>query len=207
MPTLAALFLSVLLASATTEEVEQAVRTTYDGGGYQTAHPRPEGPDSFSLPEIPDALVTILEALLWTGVAVVLVLIVLAVVRRLRGRDAKDAVRPNASVTPAPPPGLDAPLGDAEALARQGRYGEAAHVLLLRTIAALGRHQRVGPSLTSREILGRLQLAPGSHDALGRLVRVVEVSLFGGRAAAQEDYEACVRAFEALRTSLGAEAS
>ncbi len=191
-----------LIASATVEEIGQAVQDTYDGGGYQTEHPLPRPVDFDSIPQIPDALVVILKGLLWTGVAVAVILLTVAIVRRLRGRDvAPPRVRRSAGSGPPPPP-LDVPLGDATALAEQGRYGEAAHVLLLRTIQALAAHQRIPVSLTSREILEKLELGDGPDQALAKLVHVVEWSLFGGRPADRATYEACVDAFEALRTSL-----
>lgn len=203
----AALLLSLLLASATVEEIQQAVQSTYDGGGYQTRHPVPRPHERQGLPEIPDALGGILEALLWTGVAVLVVLITVAIVRRLRGHDADEVPRPHPRTVGAAPPRLDAPLADADALAAEGRYGDAAHVLLLRTIQALARHQRVPASYTSREILRRLELPDVPHDALERLVRVVEVTLFGGRPARLSDYDACVEAFQTLRASFGEAAS
>lgn len=198
----ASLLLLTLIASATVEEIGQAVQDTYDGGGYQTEHPLPRPVDFDSIPDIPDALVVILKVLLWTGVAVVVILLTVAIVRRLRGRDVDPAKAGKTVLGARPPPPLDVPLGDAAALAAQGRYGEATHVLLLRTIQTLAEHQRIPPSLTSREIVGQLELGEEPDQALQRLVEVVEVSHFGGQEADRTTYEACVEAFEALRSSL-----
>ena len=200
MQTGLALLLSLILASATAEDVQRVVDDTYDGGGYQTGHPAGGNPFA-ELPEIPEALIVVLKALMWTALAVLALVVVTAVVRRLRARDVRDPRDRKAPPATAPPT-LDAPLGDAEALAAAGRYEEAIHVLLLRTIQTLARHQRIPVSLTSRELLGRLELGPAPREALARLVEVVEVSHFGGRDADRGAYERSVAAFDALRGTL-----
>ena len=98
----------------------------------------------------------------------------------------------------------DAVLRDADALASAGRYAEAIHVLLLRTIEAmrarLDRH--LAPSLTSREILTRVALGDDARHALGVLVSAVEVSLFGGRSADTDEYQKCRTSFERFAEAL-----
>ena len=54
------------------------------------------------------------------------------------------------------------------------------------------------PSATSRELLRALPLEARRRDALGLLVREVEVSLFGGESVNAEDYARCRRSFDEL---------
>jgi hypothetical protein len=114
-----------------------------------------------------------------------------------RGADA------DVSAPPAPEPERPAaprqrlrigPLTDVEELARQGRYGEAIHLLLLHLFAALQRRPTTAPapSHTGREVLARTKLASDAKAALGVLVTAAESIHFGGRVAAREDYENCL---------------
>lgn len=101
----------------------------------------------------------------------------------------------------APPPLPAADLRrdaetEAEALARAGRYGEAIHALLLKTLEALARHRRLRPALTSREILAAIELHPEAQGALAQLVDAVEISLFGGQIPGEQAWRACQASFE-----------
>src|SRR5262249_7439101 len=71
------------------------------------------------------------------------------------------------------------PIASAEALAAEGRWAEAIHALLLKTLEALSAAARLAPSLTSREIVARIGVAPRARDALADLVLAVELSRFG----------------------------
>lgn len=114
-----------------------------------------------------------------------------------KGRNAK-AVEPEATPPAAAPTGRRAlrlgPLTDVEELARQGRFGEAIHLLLLHLFAALQRRPTTAPAPahTGREVLARTRLASEAQQALGVLVAAAEAVHFGGRTAAQADYEACL---------------
>ena len=90
------------------------------------------------------------------------------------------------------------PLDSAERLAAAGRFAEAIHVLLLETLSALSRAAQLAPSLTSREIVARVPLPARARDALSGLVLAVEVSRFGGAAAGERDYHACLERFHAF---------
>jgi hypothetical protein len=74
-------------------------------------------------------------------------------------------------------------LAEADALAAEGRFAEAIHLLLLRSVEDITRRrpQAVRPALTSRE-LAQAPGVPGSARALfARIAARVEASLFGGR--------------------------
>jgi hypothetical protein len=102
-------------------------------------------------------------------------------------------------------PTLDAgPLLDAEALAAQGRFGEAIHLLLLRTFEVLTRRMgsRLAPGMTAREALTRLALPAPAHPALADLVAAVETTTFAGRSASEGDYRRCAERFTVLKSAL-----
>ena len=136
---------------------------------------------------------------LWPVLAAIgiafLVLVLWRVIEARRGRE-----RPERARKPAPDaaPGRRAlrigPMTDVEDLARQGRFGEAIHLLLLHLFAALQRRPATAPAPahTGREVLARTRLASQAHEALGVLVLAAEKIHFGGRPASQEDYEACL---------------
>jgi hypothetical protein len=90
------------------------------------------------------------------------------------------------------------PIASAEALAARGRFAEAIHALLLETLDALSRAARLAPSLTSREIAARIPLPAPAREALSGLVLAVELSRFGGAAAGETDYRACLDRFHAF---------
>jgi hypothetical protein len=93
---------------------------------------------------------------------------------------------------------VERPLGDADELAMRGQYGEAIHVLLLRTLQELAARlpERLPPSLTSREILGRVRMPDDARAALGVLVAQAEVSHFGGRTPDAGDFASCRQHFQ-----------
>ena len=222
MSLVAALALTVLFASPAPEVVQRAVARVVADGGLQTERPHHQPPRSDPgrapapagdpaatdpPPAPPDAsgLAPLLRALLWTGLGVVALLVLAAVAARFRERPPPAPVRR----TPAAPaaveaPDLDAPLDAATALAAQSRYAEAAHALLLRTLARLAALDRLPASWTSREVLARIELPPPAHRALENLVQVTEISRFGGREVDAEAYQGCVAAFQHLRREIGA---
>lgn len=96
-----------------------------------------------------------------------------------------------------PPPAAGADLPDHALLARQGRFAEAVHALLLAALQLLG--QRLGRGLprdaTGRDAL-RLSAALPATGTLGGLVRAVERSHFGGQRADAGDYAAALQQYE-----------
>jgi hypothetical protein len=148
------------------------------------------------------ALGALMSWLVWGAIAVGAVLLVLLIVRELlrhrRDRIAKDqpAVAEEA-VAPAVA-ALHRPLDDADQLAREGRFAEAIHVLLLRTFEELARaaEVKIAPSLTSREILARIPLRAGAHEALADLASVVELTWFGDDVPGEADWLRCRGRFD-----------
>lgn len=90
-------------------------------------------------------------------------------------------------------------LEDADALAAAGRFEEAIHILLFRSIDELvsRRPGVVRPALTSRDIADLQVLPDPARQAFLRLAQAVERTFFGGRPAdadafgqARADYQA-----------------
>jgi hypothetical protein len=95
-------------------------------------------------------------------------------------------------------------LAAADELAREGRYAEAMHVLLLRGLADIRTRldEPFADSLTSREILRSTRLPERARDSLRDVVGRVEWTYFGEYPAGQEDYAACRVSFNALEQAL-----
>lgn len=74
-------------------------------------------------------------------------------------------------------------LEEADALAAEGRYAEALHCLLLRSVddMAKRRPRLVRPALTARELAGSPLLPERARGLFSRLASGVERSLFGRR--------------------------
>ncbi len=172
-------------------------------------------PWSIDFGGLPAGLGAVVEALFWLGAAVALALIVFWIVRALldRRREPDEATRGRRRKASGPEPGpenegarLRGPLGDAEAIAREGRFGEAIHVLLLRTLEELARWRRSDfePSLTSREIVPRVRLDERPRVALEGRVGAVERSLFAGREPGRVEYDGCLERFRVLEAACAA---
>jgi hypothetical protein len=91
-------------------------------------------------------------------------------------------------------------LREADALAAQGRYAEAVHHLLFRSIEDIGRRRPrlVRPALTSRELAAAEALPPPARSLFARIARLVEHSLFGGRPVRSDDWTAARAAYADL---------
>ncbi|MGB8932021.1 MAG: DUF4129 domain-containing protein [Anaeromyxobacteraceae bacterium] len=160
--------------------------------GYQLSLPKPR-----AMAELPlGPLALLLKILLWAGLAVLVIMAIVWLARRLSAPP-RDVVVSDA----APPAAADIAIESAEALAAAGRWAEAIHALLLETLSALARAARITPSLTSREIVERVRLPREAREALSGLVFAVEVSRFGGAAAREDDYRACLARFHAFLES------
>jgi len=93
-------------------------------------------------------------------------------------------------------------LAEAEALAAQGRYAEAARLLLLRSVEDISRRlpQFLKPSLTARDIAAADELPGAARPAFDAIARVVEVSAFGSRAVNEAAWAECRAAYARFAT-------
>jgi hypothetical protein len=143
----------------------------------------------------------------WAMVAILAALLVWIVVDRVRhgvwrlprlrprrfvpgAQEAQEDWRPDAA--PA-----RAWLSEADALAAQGRYAEAAHHLLLRSVEdmAARRPHLVRPALTARDLARAPDIPAAPRRLFAQIAAVVERSLFGGRGVGAEDWSACRAAY------------
>jgi hypothetical protein len=81
-------------------------------------------------------------------------------------------------------------LDEADALAREGRFAEAIHHLLFRSVEDIARRRPalVRPALTSRELASAQGIPDRARDLFAGIARMVEQSLFGGRAVGERDW-------------------
>jgi hypothetical protein len=89
---------------------------------------------------------------------------------------------------------------EADELARAGSFAEAMHVLLLRSVSEMRTRfaSPIAVSLTSREILGRLNMSPEERGVFASIVGDVEISLFGAHNPGEDEYLECRRNFDSL---------
>ena len=169
------------------------------------AYKRPEPPAWLRwLGEFLETIFPVLRILFWVGVAALALYILYVVARRLSGarwlwakqapgEDLEESWRPAA----APARAL---LREADALAADGRYSEAAHLLLFRSIEDIEsrRPKLVRPALTSRDIAGAPELPSEPKQAFSTIVMLVERSLFGGHRLGEQDWRECRTAYESF---------
>ena len=88
-------------------------------------------------------------------------------------------------------------LDEADILAREGRYDEAARLLLHRSIGDIHAHRPdlVRPALTSRDIAGHPLLPRAPAAAFARIAALVERSLFARRPLGADDWQDCRAAY------------
>lgn len=138
------------------------------------------------------------QAVMWLviaiGVAIVLYLIVrLVAPLRLRRREADAAVpewTPDAGEAMAL-------LEDADRLAAEGRYDEATHLLLKRSVGQIAeaRPDLLEPSSTAREIAELPALPQAARGAFATIAERVERSLFALRSLSADDWHAARAAY------------
>jgi hypothetical protein len=144
----------------------------------------------------------VLRILFWAGLAALGLFLLYLIGRRILGgewtwRRAKIESAEDSGWRPAEAPAR-ALLHDADALAAGGRFAEAAHLLLFRSIDEIEsrRPSLVRPALTSRDIAAAQPIPEGARNAFSAIVSTVEMSLFGGRDLALTDWRSCREAYE-----------
>jgi Domain of unknown function (DUF4129) len=169
----------------------------------------------FQPPQVPEWLrwlgnflveiLPLLRVIFWIAVAAVVLFILYVIVRRLTGatwpwkrKQAEDggvAVEWRPEEAPA-----RALLDEADKLAAEACYSEAAHLLLFRSIEEINsrRPELVRPALTSRDIAGAPNIPPEPRSAFSTIVALVERSLFGMRELGEQDWRQCRAAYESF---------
>lgn len=167
----------------------------------------------FTPPEVPGwlhwigdalrAMAPLLEIVFWVGLAVIAATVAWFIVREIlrlrlprpKAEGAVVASDPEWRPDEAAARNL---LAEADALAAEGRYAEAAHLLLMRSVEDIERRKPrvLKASLTTREIATASSLPEAARPAFAHIGRVVERSLFGGRPVDLKDFADCRRAYE-----------
>lgn len=96
-------------------------------------------------------------------------------------------------------------LGEADALAASGRYGEAARLILYRSIEDIADKDPdlVRPALTSRDICALTAIPARPRSAFARIAMFVERSLFAGQPLLAADWTECRAAYEDFAFAAG----
>jgi hypothetical protein len=144
-----------------------------------------------------------LKVIFWGGLAVMALVILYAVVRELTGQKRDARIRPASFAEGGWRPTAEQArvlLEDADRMAAEGRFAEAAHLLLFRSIDDIrrARPDLVRPALTSRDIAALEALPEAARPAFARIAEIVERSFFGGRPVAASEFDACRRDYEAF---------
>lgn len=197
----AALLVASLLfgaASAQSPDPEKAARDSIRAHDLQTELPHENKFEPIKI-QLPPELVWVLLA---CGAAFVLYAMRDSLVWRGRAGDDWGEAGPGGAAGGARSD-ADA-LAAADGLARQGRFVDAMHTLLLQSLADIRRRLGIefADSLTSREILRGTRLPPQGGASLRAIVAAVEWTYFGGYPAALADYSACRKSFQDLRHTL-----
>ena len=195
------------LDATDTTELRQAFRRMKRESGVQwdlrTDLPeKPKPPSKFWarvgkwFAELFGALAPLFRVIFWVGLAALVAVLLYALftaaraaIMDRRAREDDEApvpeYRPSAEV-------VRVLLDEADRLAAEGRYAEAIHVLLYRSIQDISRARpdAVRLSLTSREIARAPSLGERTRVAFGKIARAVERTHFAGRPASRADYDA-----------------
>lgn len=153
--------------------------------------------------------------LLWISIAMMLGMVLLHLrdnlwsfsrSRNVRARDDAPGASAASAASAESAARMERARGEADALAGQGDYAGAIHVLLLQTLEELRRRSGAGfaASLTSRELLRSLELPPEQRALFAEIIGRVEVSWFGPHEPDGEEYAACRRDFESLKRMIHA---
>lgn len=147
-------------------------------------------------------LAPLLKWIFWAGLAAIVLLILYFLLRELLGvrfqRRKRRLERAQAADWRPDAGRARALLEDADRLAAEGRYDEAAHLLLHRSVDELeGRRPGVvRPALTSRDIAGLAALPPKAKAAFTAIASAVEASFFGARPLDAAAFAECRKAYE-----------
>ncbi|MGK2910266.1 MAG: DUF4129 domain-containing protein [Sphingobium sp.] len=148
------------------------------------------------------------KIILWTVIAAVAVLLLWMIYDRIRHGVWQWPKMPRRRVAAWIAAGADenwspeaAParawLKEADALAAQGRFADAVHHLLMRSVEDLARRrpQVVRPALTSRELAAIEAVPPAPRRLFAEIASVVEHSLFGERPVDADAWARCRAAY------------
>ncbi|HYM03346.1 MAG TPA: hypothetical protein VET85_10395 [Stellaceae bacterium] len=190
----------------TAKGIHDIAAETIDRLGLQRELPRvPEPPSSHWRIAIPDEIVW----LILVGGAALLFFVFYREVTATWRRSAGGGWDPVATGGAASARAPAMTLAQADDLARQGRFVEAMHVLLLQSLIDIRDRlgEKFADSLTSREILSHTKLSPEGRTPLREIIARVELTYFGARPAGAVDYAACRARFDELAQAMRRDAA
>ena len=169
------------------------------------AYQPPEPPEWIRpLSDILQWLAPYMIYIFWTAVIAGVAFILLLVVLELKGvawrfpwagkteaADAEENWRPDAAAARTL-------LSEADALAADGDYDEAVHLLLRRSVEDISERMPhfLRPSLTARDIAGATLLPEMARAAFAEMARTVEVALFARKPIGAEGWRRAREAYE-----------
>jgi hypothetical protein len=163
-----------------------------------------------ALAEFLSSLGPFLVYVFWIGVAAIVILIlyliISEIVRRLpdraNGDNSETKKQPEYRPTAARARVL---LEEADRLAAEGRFDEAARVLLHYSIEDMqtALSFAIAPGLTSREIARIEPLSAEGRSVFTRIAQAVEMSLFAGRPLDSDGFKRCREAYASFALSGG----
>ena len=192
-------------------DIDQARKAAMERGAYQTDLPLgrgkrpPEGESMFGwLDALAPFMGFLIRAVAILAIAILLIFVVRSALDRLAENRAHAGEADRAAVSIR---GEDfrIDMDEIRLLAGAGKFGEAIHALLLRTLQELCRLSalEIGQAKTSREILQEFPLESAPRRDLAALVNATELAYFGLRDATDDDYRDCLSHFERFVSSLG----
>lgn len=193
------------------QDAGRAARAAASSGGLQTEFPaarisqeRQAPPPQAGSPSLDPA---VMRVILWIAIIIIAVITLMNLKRNLwsSSRSRRFNLGDEEDATPAATAGrMEKAQSAADDLAHSGSFAQAMHTLLLQSVNELRRRLDVffADSLTSREILQCIQVAPEARAAFTDIITRVEISYFGEREPGREEYEACRRSYERLSALL-----
>lgn len=206
----ASLSLSLIVIAQSSDRFDDAFRAMKRDNKLQfDLPPAPEPPklgwlENFlkGLAKFIDAILPLLKIILYMGIGAIITLILYAIAKVIYETRFK---RNSKVIEEDTPPPLYTPdqdqarilLEDVDALAAEGRYEEAVHELLFRSIQDIDirRPNTIRRSLTSREIAALKILTPETREAFATIGGIVETSYFGGKTIGKSEFDVCRAAY------------
>ena len=204
------LALSAIVAAQSSDAFDSAFRAMKRDEKLQFELPPPPEPPKLDwlerffegLANFIELILPVLKIIFFVGLGAIIALILYAIAKVIY--ETRFKREPKEVVEAAPPP-LYTPdqdqarilLEDVDAMAAEGRFEDAVHELLFRSIQDIDirRPNTIRRSLTSREIAALKILTPETREAFATIGGVVETSYFGGITIGQAEFDICRAAY------------
>ena len=191
------------------QDFDSAYRTLIDSDHIQTDMTRFEPPEPSPPPDWLANLLQWLEtlgpfwqAIFWIAIGGVLVLILYsigkALYRRFSDRRPMDEAEEQPEAWRPEEQAARSLLDEADILARDGRYAEAARLLLFRSVADIEERlpDFLQPALTSRDIAQAPALPAPARSSFSEIARIVERGIFAARPVDEDGWRDARSAYE-----------